>query len=83
MNKVSFDINEGEMVAFLGPNGAGKNHYFENALRHPVSERRQCGGAGLHALGQEKNDFKKQFSIVMGQKKTSYGWICRQAIPCI
>ncbi|MFD2876807.1 ATP-binding cassette domain-containing protein [Paenibacillus rhizoplanae] len=83
MNKVSFDINEGEMVAFLGPNGAGKTTTLKmlSGILYPSGG--SAGGAGLHALGQEKNDFKKQFSIVMGQKKTSYGWICRQAIPCI
>ncbi|MFC6651946.1 ABC transporter ATP-binding protein [Paenibacillus rhizoplanae] len=67
VNKVSFDINEGEMVAFLGPNGAGKTTTLKmlSGILYP-------SGGSAEVLGytpwDRKNDFKKQFSIVMGQK---------------
>lgn len=81
MNKVSFDINEGEMVAFLGPNGAGKTTTLKmlSGILYPTDGSAEVLG---YTPWERKNDFKKQFSIVMGQK-TSCGWICRQVIPCI
>ena len=64
---VSFDIEQGEMVAFLGPNGAGKTTTLKllSGLIYP-----SAGSA--HVLGyvpwQRENAYRRRFSLVMGQK---------------
>ncbi|WP_379128445.1 ATP-binding cassette domain-containing protein [Paenibacillus sp. sgz500958] len=67
VKKVSFDINEGEIVAFLGPNGAGKTTTLKmlSGILYPTNGSAEVLG---YTPWERKNDFKKQFSIVMGQK---------------
>jgi ABC-2 type transport system ATP-binding protein len=64
---INFEINEGEIVGFLGPNGAGKTTTLKmlsgilipSAGDARVLDFRPC---------ERKKDFKRQISIVMGQK---------------
>ncbi len=67
VNEISFDIDEGEFVGFVGPNGAGKTTTLKmlSGILTPTSGE-------LKVLGYEPwkraHEFKKQFSIIMGQK---------------
>ena len=67
VNKINFEINEGESVALLGPNGAGKTTTLKmlSGLLHPSSGE-------LKVLGYEptKRDrkFLMQIALVMGNK---------------
>jgi ABC-2 type transport system ATP-binding protein len=64
---VSFEIEQGEMVAFLGPNGAGKTTTLKllSGLIYPTS-----GAATV--LGfvpwKRENAYRRRFSLIMGQK---------------
>jgi ABC-2 type transport system ATP-binding protein len=64
---VSFTINTGEIVGFLGPNGAGKTTTIKMlaGLLHPTSGRIDVSGFRPQ---EQKNEFKKIMSLVMGQK---------------
>jgi ABC-2 type transport system ATP-binding protein len=67
VDRISFTIEPGEMVAFLGPNGAGKTTTLKmlSGLIYPSS------GEAL-VLGfvpwLRADAFRRQFSLVMGQK---------------
>lgn len=67
VHNISFSIEEGEIVGFLGPNGAGKTTTMKMlaGILYPT-------GGEASVLGyrpwERKNEFKRQFSIVMGQK---------------
>lgn len=67
VQNVSFSIEEGEIVGFLGPNGAGKTTTLKmlSGILHPT-------GGEASVLGftpwKRQKEFKRQFSIVMGQK---------------
>lgn len=67
VDDVSFFIPEGEIVAFLGPNGAGKTTTMKvlTGLLHPSDGEVNVGG---FVPFQHKKEFKKQISLVMGQK---------------
>ncbi|MCA9045268.1 MAG: ATP-binding cassette domain-containing protein [Planctomycetaceae bacterium] len=67
VKSVSFQIDEGEMVAFLGPNGAGKTTTLKllSGLIYPTSGAAQVLG---HVPWQRENAFRRRFSLVMGQK---------------
>ncbi|NOV00766.1 ABC transporter ATP-binding protein [Paenibacillus planticolens] len=67
VDDVSFYIPEGEIVAFLGPNGAGKTTTMKvlSGLLHPSGGEVTVGG---FVPFQHKKEFKKQISLVMGQK---------------
>jgi len=64
---VSFDIDQGEMVAFLGPNGAGKTTTLKllSGLIYP-------SGGTATVLGftpwKRENAYRRRFSLIMGQK---------------
>lgn len=64
---VSFSINTGEIVGFLGPNGAGKTTTIKMlaGLLHPTSGQIDVNG---FTPQEQKNEFKKMMSLVMGQK---------------
>ncbi|WP_139490539.1 ABC transporter ATP-binding protein [Brevibacillus dissolubilis] len=64
---VSFSIQPGEIVGFLGPNGAGKTTTMKMlaGLLHPTSGEIKVGG---YVPFEQKADFKKMMSLVMGQK---------------
>ncbi|HWT73264.1 MAG TPA: ATP-binding cassette domain-containing protein [Mobilitalea sp.] len=67
VSNISFQIEEGEIVGFLGPNGAGKTTTLKmlSGILYPTS-----GSAGVmgYTPWDRKKEFKKKFSIVMGQK---------------
>ncbi|AMA72204.1 MULTISPECIES: ATP-binding cassette domain-containing protein [Aneurinibacillus] len=67
VQKISFDIDEGEMIAFLGPNGAGKTTTLKilSGILHPTSGEATVMG---YVPWERKKEFKMNFSIVMGQK---------------
>ncbi|WP_018887912.1 ATP-binding cassette domain-containing protein [Paenibacillus massiliensis] len=64
---ISFSVREGEMVGFLGPNGAGKTTTLKmlSGILHPSSG--EASVLGFTPWKRQK-EFKRQFSIVMGQK---------------
>jgi ABC-2 type transport system ATP-binding protein len=67
VDRISFRIEAGEMVAFLGPNGAGKTTTLKmlSGLIYPT-------GGDARVLGfvpwQRADAFRRQFALVMGQK---------------
>lgn len=64
---ISFTIEEGEIVGFLGANGAGKTTTLKmlSGILYPTNGEISVMG---YKPCERKKDFKKQFSIVMGQK---------------
>ncbi|MCX8131733.1 MAG: ATP-binding cassette domain-containing protein [Clostridia bacterium] len=60
-------IEQGEMVGLIGPNGAGKTTLIKmlTGVIHPASGEVSVFG---HIPHQQKEDFKKSFAVVMGQK---------------
>ncbi|MBI2485074.1 ABC transporter ATP-binding protein [Candidatus Uhrbacteria bacterium] len=64
---LTFSIEEGEVVGFLGPNGAGKTTTLKmlSGILWPTS-----GSATVMGFvpWERKDAFRRQFSIVMGQK---------------
>lgn len=67
VKNVSFSIEEGEIVGFLGPNGAGKTTTLKmlSGILHPSEG--EASVLGFTPWKRQK-EFKRQFSIVMGQK---------------
>jgi len=64
---ISFEIEEGEIVGFLVPNGAGKTTTLKmlSGILHPTSGEASVMG---YTPWERKKSFKKNISIVMGQK---------------
>jgi ABC-2 type transport system ATP-binding protein len=64
---VSFKIEEGELVGFLGPNGAGKTTTLKmlSGILFPTTGTAKVLG---FTPWERKNDYRKQFALVMGQK---------------
>lgn len=67
VRNVSFAVEKGEIVGLLGPNGAGKTTTLKmlSGILFPTS-----GNAVIDGFipWERKNEFKRRFSIVMGQK---------------
>lgn len=67
VDKISFNIEEGELIGFIGPNGAGKTTTLKclSGLLHPTS-------GDIEVLGEapykRKKSFLKQIGLIMGQK---------------
>jgi ABC-2 type transport system ATP-binding protein len=67
VDRISFTIDPGEMVAFLGPNGAGKTTTLKmlSGLIYPTSGQARVLG---YVPWQRADAFRRQFALVMGQK---------------
>ncbi len=67
VNDISFTIQEGELVGFLGANGAGKTTTLKilSGLLYPTSGKVEVLEYKPY---ERKNEFRKQFAIVLGQK---------------
>jgi len=67
VDKVNFEIGQGEMVGFIGPNGAGKTTTLKmlSGLLYPTAGEVEVLG---YTPFERKADYLKQISLVMGQK---------------
>ncbi|MFW5633143.1 MAG: ABC transporter ATP-binding protein, partial [Acetivibrio ethanolgignens] len=67
VRNVSFNIEESEFVGFLGPNGAGKTTTLKmlSGILFPTTGEIDILG---YTPWERKDEFKRQFSIIMGQK---------------
>jgi ABC-2 type transport system ATP-binding protein len=67
VDRVRFEIEAGEIVAFLGPNGAGKTTTLKllSGLIFPTGGDARVLG---HLPWKRDNAFRRRFSLVMGQK---------------
>jgi ABC-2 type transport system ATP-binding protein len=67
VNKISFNVKEGELVAFIGPNGAGKSTTLKilSGILYPTS-----GEISVLGMNPQKDRKKLAYSIgtVFGQK---------------
>lgn len=72
VQNVSFEVNEGEALAFLGPNGAGKTTTTKmlTGLVHPSRGTVRVLG---YTPYERKKDFLMQIGLVMGNK-TGLSW---------
>lgn len=64
---ISFQVKEGEVVGFLGANGAGKTTTLKmlSGILYPTAGEISVMG---YRPSERKKNFKRQFSLVMGQK---------------
>ncbi|MEM7783995.1 MAG: ABC transporter ATP-binding protein [Planctomycetota bacterium] len=64
---ISFEVEEGEFVAFLGPNGAGKTTTLKllSGVINPDTGNATVLG---HVPWLRENEYRRRFALVMGQK---------------
>ncbi|MBI4928003.1 MAG: ATP-binding cassette domain-containing protein, partial [Anaerolineae bacterium] len=67
VQKVSFSIEQGEVVGFLGPNGAGKTTTLKmlSGLLHPTAGKAQVLG---YTPWSRDNAYLQAMTLVMGQR---------------
>lgn len=64
---ISFSVEKGEIIGLLGPNGAGKTTTLKmlSGILFPTGGKVEIDG---YVPWERKNEFKRRFSLVMGQK---------------
>jgi ABC-2 type transport system ATP-binding protein len=67
VDRISFEIQPGEMVGFLGPNGAGKTTTLKmlSGLLYPTSGEARVLG---HVPSKRESDFLRGITLVMGNR---------------
>jgi len=67
VDRISFDVEPGEVVGFLGPNGAGKTTTLKmlSGLLHPDGGKADVLG---HTPARRSKDFLSQITLVMGNR---------------
>lgn len=67
VRQIDLNLEEGEFIGLIGPNGAGKTTLIKmlTGIIAPTGGELQVLGYRPNDL---KNDFKKQYAVVMGQK---------------
>ncbi|HEX3075909.1 MAG TPA: ATP-binding cassette domain-containing protein [Lachnospiraceae bacterium] len=67
VNKISFSIDEGEMVGFIGPNGAGKSTTIKmlSGILYPDSGKINVGG---YVPYKQRKEYVGNIGVVFGQK---------------
>jgi ABC-2 type transport system ATP-binding protein len=67
VDRVSFDLEPGEVVGFIGPNGAGKTTMLKilSGLLHPTSGEARVLG---YIPWQREKEYLRQMTLVMGQR---------------
>jgi len=66
-DRVTFSIEEGELVGFLGPNGAGKTTTLKMlaGLLYPTTGQARVLG---YIPWQRRDEYRRQFALLLGQK---------------
>lgn len=67
VNQVDLSVNEGEFIGLIGPNGAGKTTLIKMMTGIIAPSEGTIDVMGYYP-NDLKNDFKKQYAVVMGQK---------------
>lgn len=67
VNKISFTVNEGEIVGLLGANGSGKTTTMKmlTGILNPTSGEAKVMG---YVPWKRSNEYRKKISLIMGQK---------------
>ncbi|WP_245697478.1 ABC transporter ATP-binding protein [Paenibacillus oryzae] len=67
VDSISFNISQGELVAFLGPNGAGKSTTLKmlSGVLHPSSGDIRCMGL---VPWKQRREYVRKIGAVFGQK---------------
>ena len=67
VNKVNLSVEEGEFIGLIGPNGAGKTTLIK-MLTGIIPQTEGTVDVLGYYPNDLKNEFKKQYAVVMGQK---------------